>query len=266
MLAASEVLPIQICLILIVLPVGIFLAFYVRKHANETQKARLRAVAAQFPGSIVESGGWWEGPRLRCSGPGWQGVVSFYQGSKNSPAYSRLDLQFLRPRPVVRITPAGVFSGLAKFFGAEDVEIGVPEFDRAYMIAARPRECARELLAPETRGLIRRVHEYSRWGTLVVSTAGYRGELRIGVYLKSEDQIRGFLECAVLLAARLAGDDEGVRILEVAEMAEGLCQVCGQPLGSGPVRCRKCRTPHHRECWSYMGACSTFACGEKKFE
>lgn len=26
------------------------------------------------------------------------------------------------------------------------------------------------------------------------------------------------------------------------------------------VGCRACRTPHHAECWSYLGRCSTYAC------
>lgn len=26
------------------------------------------------------------------------------------------------------------------------------------------------------------------------------------------------------------------------------------------VQCRKCKTPHHRTCWEYMGKCSTYAC------
>lgn len=43
----------------------------------------------------------------------------------------------------------------------------------------------------------------------------------------------------------------------------GLCQVCGAGMTSDLVQCRKCRTPHHRSCWSYLGKCSTFACVSK---
>lgn len=39
------------------------------------------------------------------------------------------------------------------------------------------------------------------------------------------------------------------------------CQVCGVGLSAGPVvYCSKCKTPHHKDCWDYLGQCSTFAC------
>jgi hypothetical protein len=31
------------------------------------------------------------------------------------------------------------------------------------------------------------------------------------------------------------------------------------------VYCGKCRTPHHEECWSYVGQCSTYGCREIRF-
>lgn len=40
------------------------------------------------------------------------------------------------------------------------------------------------------------------------------------------------------------------------------CRVCGEPLGEEPlVLCGKCRTPHHRGCFEYVGGCSTYGCG-----
>ena len=49
------------------------------------------------------------------------------------------------------------------------------------------------------------------------------------------------------------------------EASEGECQVCGEKMESRVVFCGKCRTPHHEECWSYVGQCSTFACREIRF-
>jgi hypothetical protein len=49
------------------------------------------------------------------------------------------------------------------------------------------------------------------------------------------------------------------------ETAEGECQVCGEKMESRVVFCAKCRTPHHEECWSYVGTCSTFGCREIRF-
>ena len=40
-----------------------------------------------------------------------------------------------------------------------------------------------------------------------------------------------------------------------------LCQVCGTPIEGQVIYCRNCKTPHHADCWDYVGHCSTFACG-----
>jgi hypothetical protein len=50
------------------------------------------------------------------------------------------------------------------------------------------------------------------------------------------------------------------------DAASGECQVCLEKMESRVVYCAKCRTPHHEECWSYMGQCSTYGCREIRFE
>lgn len=40
------------------------------------------------------------------------------------------------------------------------------------------------------------------------------------------------------------------------------CQVCGTSLPAAEVvSCPRCATPHHRDCWDYLGGCAVFACG-----
>jgi hypothetical protein len=49
------------------------------------------------------------------------------------------------------------------------------------------------------------------------------------------------------------------------DAAAGDCQVCSERMESRVVYCGKCRTPHHEECWSYVGQCSTYGCREIRF-
>lgn len=42
------------------------------------------------------------------------------------------------------------------------------------------------------------------------------------------------------------------------------CQVCGESIEHELVVCRRCQSPHHRECWEYAGGCSIYGCGEKQ--
>ncbi len=39
------------------------------------------------------------------------------------------------------------------------------------------------------------------------------------------------------------------------------CPFCGEALGERPAHiCRYCQTPHHQECWTANGGCTTFGC------
>lgn len=44
-------------------------------------------------------------------------------------------------------------------------------------------------------------------------------------------------------------------------MATTMCTVCGCKILDAPtIKCPKCETPHHEDCWSYNGGCGIFAC------
>ena len=63
------------------------------------------------------------------------------------------------------------------------------------------------------------------------------------------------------LLASLGGADPVEATTRIAE-GEGNCLVCGDALAErGVVYCAACETPHHPDCWSWVGRCSTFACG-----
>jgi hypothetical protein len=55
-------------------------------------------------------------------------------------------------------------------------------------------------------------------------------------------------------------EQQSAQVLE-----QPVCRVCGEVIREGLVFCRRCKTPHHRECWLYVGRCSVFACGESQF-
>ena len=42
------------------------------------------------------------------------------------------------------------------------------------------------------------------------------------------------------------------------------CQICGGPIDEAEeVRCARCDTPHHRDCWQWCGGCSIYGCGSQ---
>jgi len=38
------------------------------------------------------------------------------------------------------------------------------------------------------------------------------------------------------------------------------CQICGTPIEPPIVWCSSCGTPHHADCWDYLGRCSAYGC------
>ncbi|MBI2900028.1 MAG: hypothetical protein HYY17_07570 [Planctomycetes bacterium] len=80
--------------------------------------------------------------------------------------------------------------------------------------------------------------------------------------LLSPDKIGKLLEFGDRVVG-LAGADApagAVEVLDTVEESGGICQVCSSPMDGAVVRCELCRTPHHADCWEYLGRCSTFGC------
>jgi hypothetical protein len=51
----------------------------------------------------------------------------------------------------------------------------------------------------------------------------------------------------------------------VQPLGEVICKVCGDNIVSEMVFCRRCKTPHHADCWHFTGACSVYGCGETQY-
>jgi hypothetical protein len=174
------------------------------------------------------------------------------------------------------VYPEDLLSGIRKLIGSEDIEIGSPQFDAAFVITANSPATARELLTPDVQGIIFRL--------AALTPAGYESGLRRDIQVKWSGGLLtvtkpcrlanfGALEQFVthgaeLFVAALAAKCSGIEFVgdvKEPDAVESQCQVCGEPLARNLVYCASCHTPHHRECWEYFGGCSTYACGQKRY-
>lgn len=98
-----------------------------------------------------------------------------------------------------------------------------------------------------------------------------RGLLQIEIEspLASYDSLQQLIRTALAVYDQLLlASADGIRFVEPEELApleDVVCRVCGEPILNDLVVCRTCKTPHHAECWEYVGQCSTYACGERMF-
>ena len=103
------------------------------------------------------------------------------QGSgKNKRVYTRIRCRATSPREVaLRVYREGFFSGLARAVGFQDVPIGDPEFDEAYMVKASDEMFARAWLNRTVRNRIRVAEQYVfelKRGWVIAERSGYEDE------------------------------------------------------------------------------------------
>jgi len=87
--------------------------------------------------------------------------------------------------------------------------------------------------------------------------------------IKRYDHWEDFVNMALELydqgmLTRAVGIEFGSSESQAKEIHEANCQVCGENITTDMVFCRRCKTPHHSDCWQYFGECSVYGCGEKR--
>ena len=231
-----------------------------------TRRSNLEAVAARFRGTVTSS--WGSGTDLEIVVDGVSAHLSYHPGSKHRTSFTRLRFKAaLGSR--LRVVPAGFWETLKKAFWSDDLIIGDPAFDAAYIIQGYPTEWVGRVLDGRTRARINRLAGLGAGflsGPSLTLEAGPNGVLVAVPRNLVDDLIRleAFIEDAIeLFRALRSPPEEGVKFISTVEIvSKGNCPVCEHPLGDATRRCGSCATPHHAECWTYFGGCSTYACKE----
>lgn len=153
--------------------------------------------------------------------------------------------------------------------GGDGVLVGDPEFEAAYIVRADDPHFARSLLGPEARGLIDEGRRIGAGGRLRINVDRHRLRIRKEEPLSSPRDLAAFARVGVGLLERVREAIESLQAVQYfdapPQASRPHCPVCSGEVIDRRVECRRCHTPHHRECWDYTGTCSVFACGESRF-
>jgi hypothetical protein len=159
--------------------------------------------------------------------------------------------------------------------GTRTVKLGDQAFDRAFVVQANDAEMARDFLGPWVRLSIDRLQRMVHAGGMLVSINPERLLVQIDRNLGQTTQGLGVVvrEALAIHDGLIDGVSrqmsQGIAIVDQSDLLEDdagqpICKVCGEPIGSGSVIvCASCNTPHHRDCWEYVGACSIYGCNGK---
>ena len=252
----------------VLIALGILVAVFavviaVLSARDKRRLAMLRRIAARFGGTAFGARTFGE-PWIELTLAGRKGRLEFDGGGRYSQPWTRVTIDGRGVSPgTLHILKEGFGQMFLKLFGAQDISIGDPAFDRTYVIKATPESLARRLFSPERMrnviGTVRRLEEFTDPTfdlDLQVIT------VRVRDYLTTELALVNLIEAAQAFCGFLLQEPQATDIVlaEVQVVSAAACPVCGTPMTQGVVRCESCRTPHHGECWTYMGRCSTYAC------
>ena len=252
----------------VVVGVGIIVIFgWHSIHQGRARTETLDSLGRRWQGRVFPAS-WFSQPSLEIRIDGIPGVVTFHTGGKRQGAWTKVHFNW-SSRHRLRITPEGFTSWLRSLVGGADIEVGDPAFDATYWIESSDPRWTREVLTASVRRGMLKLREEGGWfGTTVVTVdLGPAGlVLKVARLLVDEPvALERFVDLAVLILseARGVGESAGIVIAAMETKAGSECPVCGHAV-SHERTCPRCRTPHHEDCWKYMGGCAIFGCAARR--
>ena len=152
--------------------------------------------------------------------------------------------------------------------GLSPVEFDWEDFRRRWHVLAEDGDATRQLLSDGVRLAIDLLWRDPIPGPMTISLSPGWMVVRKIWQSPRGFELETFVERACALSDQLnlaaaAGIEfvvsEQPQLLETAR-----CGVCGDGLANEIVVCRRCNTPHHRDCWQYGGGCATYGCGGRE--
>jgi hypothetical protein len=145
--------------------------------------------------------------------------------------------------------------------GLSAIEFDWENFRRRWRVLADDGDEARRLLSDGVRLSIELLWREPVPAELLISlTPQWLAVRKVWRSARGID-VESFVERVCSLSDQLnlaaAAGIEFVAGDEPQLMDNARCGVCGDSLASEIVVCRRCNTPHHRECWQYGGGCAT---------
>ena len=258
---------------------GIRLALKFVRLMTGTRFRAYRQLASQYQGRY-ENRGMSDPPTVSFSHNGSAVRVGLAFQVPGQPTYprTRVVARFARGLPFrLELAPVGRPAPAQPPKGTRPVRVGDADFDRAFVVQANDPEMARDFLTAPVRWALAGLLKLAPPGGMLLSINPERMLVQVDRNLGASVEA---LACGVSEALAI---HDGLQLGVACRLGEGVsivaagpasfeddgpptCKVCGDPIapgGSARVYCTTCRTPHHRDCWEFIGSCSVFGCNGK---
>lgn len=244
---------VSLVVILVLAGAGILIVVFSRDHA---MRATLEAVARKVGGTVPSGSA-----DLEFAIADRKARLELYEGSKNGWPFSRVVVDVKDAPGTLHVLEVGLGQAFLKLFGAQDLRVGDAAFDEEYVVKATPATLVPQVFCPERRSdLIRTIRRLK--GYLDPTFDLNRGVVTVTVreHLDEDASLLTLIQTASEFVGFVDPRSPEIQLGELILPPGGSCPVCGTGLGMPAVNCTSCGTPHHPECWQYMGRCSTYAC------
>lgn len=252
-------------IVLVALVTGVVIVAAAAQSRADSWNRSWQALAQRFGGNCMPAG-WFGRPSVRFRYGQTHALLSSCR--INGAEYTQMVINWPDPDFRVEVYPTEADGDVA----ADDSgSMGTAwnVFFRRYAIEGPDPEASLAFLSDGVRLQIERLRRFDETHDVYFSV--YRGRLLI----RRRGRLRRFdqLEDFTLLALELFDQAMLTRMTGIefvdADMAqvihEAVCRVCGDEIVTDMVFCRRCKTPHHLECWQYYGACAVYGCQETRW-
>lgn len=196
-------------------------------------------------------------------------AVLEYRGGRSGFTLLRVTLQDARLGGL-RIARDGFGEGFRSLMDGPRVSSGDSIFDREFAVHShsgalgQPETLTARLFSPERRQpVMTSVRRLNHCHGLWIEIGPRLLEVRIGEPADTAEVAMAMVRTARDFLGFLADLDvvrPEVVAVEYSEQMSGHCPICLATLAEPLVRCPRCRAPHHRQCWEYLGRCATYGC------
>ncbi|MBI4566108.1 MAG: hypothetical protein HY716_15590 [Planctomycetes bacterium] len=222
-------------------------------------------LASEREGQVLDRGPF-QGPRVSYLHHVVRAVLSLHEAGEESPGVFT-QISYAAPYPGA--PPVEIFPRRTP--DPDEPETGDSEFDARLAVASANAPFVREFLDPPTRAAIVDLRKLLANDHVHVSLSPARLMIRKKGILASHHELSLFARLSDQICDRVATLWQRANGIEIVEDAPArsdeipTCRVCGHRVPpEGRVYCRRCRTPHHEDCWRFNEGCCIFACGEKR--
>lgn len=159
--------------------------------------------------------------------------------------------------------------------GTRLVRAGEPEFDRTFVVQANDAEMARAFLSPDVRQSVSNLQRLAPPSGMLLSINPERMLVQVDRNLAQQPEtllhaVREALAVHDGLQSGVASRvNQGIQIVTAGaaradDLGPPICKVCGEVIDAPAVVCVVCQTPHHRDCWEFVGSCSIYGCNGRQ--